>query len=121
MKVIARDYRKLDVWKKSHELVMDVYRITSQFPRQEQYGLTSQMRRAAVSIPCNIVEGCGRGGEVELSRFLSISLGSVSELSYQLFLACELEYMNTETGQPLIAKAEGIGRMLNAFIRKLQS
>ena len=82
-----QDYRKLDVWKKSHALTMMVYHITQEFPSDERYGLTSQIRRCCVSIPSNIAEGCGRSSNAELVRFLYIAMGSAQELDYQLYLS----------------------------------
>jgi four helix bundle protein len=79
-----RDFRKLKVWEKSHQLTLSVYEITGGFPDDERFGLTSQMRRACTSIPTNIAEGCGRDGHAELARFLQIAMGSASELEYQL-------------------------------------
>ncbi len=75
-----RDFRKLQVWQKSHQLALDIYRLTIDFPKSEQFGLTRQMRRAAVSIPANIAEGCGRETEREFQRFLHIAAGSANEL-----------------------------------------
>jgi four helix bundle protein len=76
----VRDFRKLQVWQKSHQLALDIYRLTIDFPKSEQFGLTRQMRRAAVSIPANIAEGCGRETEREFQRFLHIAAGSANEL-----------------------------------------
>jgi four helix bundle protein len=76
----VRDFKTLQVWSKSHELTLSVYKATATFPRDELYGLASQMRRAASSIPANIAEGCGRNGNAELSRFFQIAMGSASEL-----------------------------------------
>jgi four helix bundle protein len=84
---VLKDFRKLKVWEKSHHLALSVYQATSSFPDHEQYGLTSQMRRAAVSIPANIAEGYGRGGDAEFARFLQIASGSAAELQYQILLA----------------------------------
>ena len=91
-----RDFRKLKVWEKAHELVLEIYRVTAGFPREELYGMTSQLRRACVSIPANIAEGCGREGEAELRRFLRIGLGSANELEYHLFLAKDLRFLSPE-------------------------
>lgn len=85
-----KDFRKLKVWEKSHQLTLAIYENTSSFPQSELYGLTSQIRRSAYSIPTNIAEGSGRGSDAELARFLTIAMGSASELEYQLQLACEL-------------------------------
>ncbi|HJO82223.1 MAG: four helix bundle protein [SAR202 cluster bacterium] len=116
-----RDFRSLSAWQKSHELVMDVYRSTSGFPPSEQYGLTSQIRRSAVSIPSNIAEGCGRGGEAEFARFFQIALGSASELEYQLLLASELKYLPQEDHERLSSHTIEVKKMLTAFIRRIRS
>jgi four helix bundle protein len=91
-----QDYRKLKVWRKAHELALAVYEVTARFPRVEIYGLTSQMRRAASSVPSNIVEGCGRGTNAELMRFLYIALGSANEIEYQLLFARDLGFLPPE-------------------------
>ena len=82
-----RDFRELKVWEKSHQLALEVYSATTKFPKEELYGLTSQVRRSAVSIPANISEGCGRDSPAELLRFCRIAMGSASELEYELLLA----------------------------------
>ena len=79
-----RDFRELKVWEKAHRLTLQVYRITKDFPSDEQFGLTVQLRRAAASVPTNIAEGCGRDSERELARFMSIAAGSVSEVEYNV-------------------------------------
>src|SRR5436305_12833923 len=86
-----KDFRKLQVWEKAHQLALALYQVTASFPRDETYGLVSQIRRAAASIPSNIAEGCGRDGDPELSRFCIIARGSASELEYQLLLARDLK------------------------------
>lgn len=88
-----RDFRKLQVWEKSHLLTLNIYRITADFPRDEVYGLVSQMRRASSSVPVNLAEGCGRDGDTELRRFAQIALGSASELQYHLLLSRDLGYI----------------------------
>jgi four helix bundle protein len=93
-----RDFRGLAVWKNAHLLVLDVYRVTESFPKHELFGLTSQIRRAAASIPTNIAEGCGRDGNAELGRFLNIAKGSTSEVEYLLELARGLNYLESESG-----------------------
>lgn len=82
-----KDFKKLIVWKKAHEMTLNIYRTTKSFPKDEVYGLTSQLRRAASSIPANIAEGCGRNSDAELARFLQIAAGSASEVEYHLLLA----------------------------------
>jgi four helix bundle protein len=91
-----RDHRKLDVFKLADTLALEVYRCTHQFPRTEQFGITSQMRRCAVSVPSNIVEGCGRKTEIEFYRFLDIAFGSLRELGYLANLSGRLEYLSQE-------------------------
>jgi len=115
-----QDYRKLDIWKRSHNLTMSVYRVTSQFPNHEQYGLTSQIRRCCVSIPSNIAEGCGRNSNAELMRFLYIAMGSAQELDYQLFLASELNYISQETYQELKSDLTITSKMMNNFIHVIK-
>jgi four helix bundle protein len=88
-----QDFRKLKVWKQSHELTLDIYKLTVNFPQCELYGLTSQIRRASASIPANIAEGCCRGSDLDFARFLHISMGSASELDYHLLLAHDLNYL----------------------------
>jgi four helix bundle protein len=116
-----RDFRKLAVWEKAHAFVLDVYRITSGFPREEQFGLTSQLRRSALSIPSNIAEGCGRSSATEFARFLEIALGSASEAEYQLLLACDLTYLGDTDHRDLTAKVTEVKRMLTSLILKLRS
>jgi len=116
-----RDFRKLQVWEKAHQLALLVYTATGHFPRTELYGLASQMRRAAVSIPANIAEGCGRDGEAELGRFLQIAMGSASELEYEVLLAHDLGYLGDENHNRLADGASEIKRMLTAFLLKLKA
>ena len=94
---MTRNFRELKVWQEAHQLTLHVYRDTAGFPKDEMYGLTSQIRRSSVSIPANIAEGCGRSGDAELGRFLQIGMGSASELEYPLPLARDLNYLNTQT------------------------
>jgi four helix bundle protein len=90
-----RDFREIKVWEKAHGLTLEIYKATGGFPREEIYGLTSQMRRSSSSIPENIAEGCGRGGNAELARFLQIGSGSASELEYHILLARDLSFLPT--------------------------
>jgi four helix bundle protein len=85
-----QDFRDLRVWVLAHEVTLAVYRITAAFPREELFGLTSQIRRSAASIPANLAEGCGRNGNAEFARFCSIAMGSASELDYHLLLATRI-------------------------------
>lgn len=106
------DFKRLDVWRRSQKLVATVYRLTADFPAVERYGLSSQMRRAAVSISANVAEGCGRQGDVELRRFVRISLGSLSELECELLLADDLHYLETDACQRISTEIRLIRRML---------
>lgn len=115
------DYRKYNVWKKSHQLVLDVYSITSKFPKAEQFNLISQINRAVVSIPTNIAEGCGRETQKELIRFLYVSSGSTHELEYLLFLSTELKYLELEISKKILSDIDEIKRMLASLIRKIAS
>jgi four helix bundle protein len=114
-----QDYKKLKVWEKAHAFTVVVYKTTRAFPRDEIYGLTSQIRRCAVSVPSNIVEGCGRGSNPELVKFLHYALGSANELEYQLLLSRDLGYVSAEAHVPLAAVLE-IKRMLAALIVKIK-
>ena len=114
-----RDFKQLQVWEKSHAFTLSVYRGTSRFPKEELYGLTSQMRRAAVSVPGNIAEGCGRGGDGELGRFLRIAMGSASELEYYVLLARDLDFLTAAACGQLAEDVCEVKRMLTSFIQKL--
>jgi four helix bundle protein len=114
-----KDFRQLKVWQKSHQLVLALYETTASFPRAENYGLTSQIRRAAVSIPSNLAEGCGRNGDAELARFCCIARGSASELEYQLLLARDLKLIQPEEYEQLEQRTTEIKRMLTVFVQKL--
>lgn len=114
-----RDFRKLDVWHKAHQLTLAIYRSTCDFPRDELYGLTSQIRRASASIPANIAEGCGLRSNSELARHLQIGMGSASELEYHLLLAHDLGYLQDPDYTSLNASVIEVKRMLAPFINKL--
>jgi len=115
-----RDFRELMVWQKAHELVLDIYRHTREFPPDERYGLTAHLRKTATSIGSNIAEGCGRESEAELARFLSIAAGSASETEYQLCLAHDLGYLSHQTHENLDTQVNEAKRMLNSFTQKLR-
>jgi four helix bundle protein len=115
-----QDFKSLKVWQKAHQLTMAVYKATVGFPTEEKYGLTSQIRRACVSIAANIAEGVGRDSDGELGRFLHISMGSATELEYELFLAHDLGFLKTADYRPLDSNLIEVKRMLNAFIQKLK-
>jgi len=114
----ARTFEDLLVWKKAHAYVLEIYRITKQFPKSEVFGLTAQMRRAAVSIPANIAEGFKKRTPREKIRILNISQGSLEESRYYLILAEDLDYANTAMFLP---KLEEVSRMLEAYIRAIET
>jgi four helix bundle protein len=115
-----QDFKKLKVWEKGHRLTLAIYRLTAPFPKEEQYGLTSQMRRAAASIAYNIAEGCGRGGRTDFARFLQMASGSASELEYQLLLAFDLKFLSSEDYRKLASAVVEVKRMLTALIQRLK-
>jgi four helix bundle protein len=116
-----KDYKKLKVWEKSIELVLDIYKLTSGFPKSEQYGLTSQIRRCAVSIPINIAEGSGRESEGDFNHFLNISKGSSNELETQLIISSRLGFLNNENFTSCISVIEEIQKMLAGLQRSLKA
>jgi len=116
-----QDYTKLGVWQKSYTFCLDVYHVTRSFPKEELYGMVSQIRRAAVSIPANIAEGCGRHTDNDLLRFLDIALGSVAELDTLLRLAHDLDYFAAEDDRPLESRLLEIKKMLTALILKIRN
>ena len=116
-----RDFRRLQVWGKSHELTLRIYALTSEFPRQEIYGLTSQIRRACASIPTNIAEGCGRNSSPDFARFLQIAMGSASETEYLILLAHDLKYLNVDQHAELIDMIVSVKKMLTALLRNIKA
>ena len=116
-----KDFRQLKVWEKAHALVLVVYKATQAFPKHEMYALTNQIQRAAVSIPSNIAEGCGKDSDAELKRFLLIAMGSASEVEYLLLLAHDLAYLPDEPYQTICANLVSLRKMLNSFIQKLKA
>ena len=116
-----QDFRELKVWAKSHQLTLGVYRNTVGFPREEQYGLTSQIRRACASIPANIAEGCGRSGNNELLYFLNIAMGSASELQYHLLLAKDLEFLGGDDYGRLRDTLTEVKQMLTPLVKRIRS
>jgi four helix bundle protein len=115
-----RSYRDLDVWQKSMKLAVAVYKTTADFPKHELYGLSSQMRRAAVSVPANIAEGRGRWYRGEFAHHCAIARGSLMELDTYLELAIELGYLRKQSVAPALELVEELGRMLTALIRALR-
>jgi four helix bundle protein len=116
-----QDFKNLKVWQKSHQLTLSIYQTTRIFPKEELYGLTSQVRRSSASIPANIAEGCGRATNRELARFLQIAMGSASELEYHLLLARDLNIIELNNYENLHNNLIEIKCMLTSFIRKLKA
>lgn len=116
-----QDFRKLDVWREAHASALAVYSATQTFPSSERFGLTSQMRRSAASVPTNIAEGCGRHTPTDFARFLDIAAGSVSEVDYQLLLARDLGYLAPEAHRKLSDQTQRIRRMLASLIRRVRN
>jgi four helix bundle protein len=117
----GQNYQDLIVWQCTMDLVTAIYTATKEFPREELYGLTSQLRRAAVSIPSNIAEGQGRGADAELVRFLRIAHGSLREAETQILIAERLAYLTNEKVSQIMKIASEVGRMLNGLIRSKTS
>ncbi|MBN1451011.1 MAG: four helix bundle protein [Anaerolineales bacterium] len=116
-----KDFRTLKVWEKSHVLVLVIYKETQSFPKNELYGITSQIQRAAVSVPTNLAEGCGKDSDAELGRYFKIAMGSSSELEYLLLLAHDLGYLADYQYNQLQTALVEVRKMLNAFIQKLKA
>ena len=116
-----KNFRDLQVWHKAHSLTLASYRITNTFPKQEMYGLTSQIRRCAASVAANIAEGCGRRGNGEFFRFLNIALGSASDLAYHFLLAHDLNFVSEESYKRLDHSVVEIKRMLGSLVAKVQA
>jgi four helix bundle protein len=112
-----RDFRQIRVWEKAHQLTLEIYKVTAHFPKEELYGLTSQIRRASASIPANIAEGFGRGGNVELARFLQIGMGSAFEVEYHLLLAKDLGLITKEVNDRLEARIIEVKRICRPFVK----
>jgi four helix bundle protein len=115
-----KDFRTLTVWQKSHNLAVMIYQNTKTFPKEELYGISSQLRRAIVSIPTNIAEGCGRGSDKDFAKFAQIAVGSASESEYLILLSNELNYIEKDVSEQLIEKVCEIKRMLTSLIKNLR-
>jgi len=115
-----KTHKDLDVWKKGIEFVALIYKTTSSFPKEEMYGLTSQIRRSAVSIPSNLAEGAARKHENEFRQFLYISLGSAAELETQLIISNMLGYLTNEKSQALLTELNTISKMLQGLIKSIK-
>ena len=116
----TRNYRDLVAWQKAMDLVVEVYQMTKKFPQDERFGLTGQIRKAAVSVPSNIAEGNGRAHRAEYIHMLTYARGSLMELETQLAIAVRLEYSNREEAIPLWELTQDVGRLLNGLIRSLK-
>jgi len=115
-----RDHTKLKAFQLADELALLVYRATGGFPREEQFGLVAQMRRAGISVASNIVEGCARHTEADYLRFLDVAFGSLRELEYQAVLAQKLGYVRKNVAEPLLAQCTATSKVLAALIRSLR-
>jgi four helix bundle protein len=114
-------FKDLKVWEEAHQLVLNIYRITSEFPKEEIYGLTSQIRRASSSIPANIAEGFGRYSTKEYIQFLTIARGSLEEVNYFLFLSKDLQYITENNYLSFSESVDNIRKMLNGLIKSLRN
>lgn len=116
-----RNYKKLEVWNLSKERAIDLYQITINFPKEEVYGLTNQIKRSSISIPANIAEGNGKNSDAELNKFLKIAMGSASELETLLIIANELNYLKKDDFRKLNQKLEIIKKMINSFLNRIKA
>ena len=114
-----RDFKTLAIWQRSHTLTLKVYKYTRTYAKEKLFGLTSQMRRSASSIPTNIAEGSGRDSDAEMKRFLVIARGSASELEYQLILSHDLAYLSDDAYEELHAELNEIQKMIYYFVRNM--
>ena len=114
-----RNFQELSIWVKSHSLTLKIYSATKSFPKEEIFGLTSQMRRSSSSIPTNIAEGCGRNSNPDFKRFLTIATGSSSELEYQLILSRDLKYLSESVFKELEKEIIEIRKMIHSFIKNI--
>ena len=116
-----KDCRQLKVWEKAHQVALAIYKATKEFPKEELYGLTSQIHRASMSIPTNISEGCGRNTDAEFARFLQIAMGSASETEYQLLLSHDLGFLSKEQYDKLNSDVTDVKRMLASLLKTLRA
>lgn len=118
---MKHNFKRLTIWQKAREFVKSIYEISQQFPKEEQYGLNAQIRRAAVSIPSNIAEGCGRSTNKQLVQFLGISTGSSCEVETQLYLAHDLEFIDEAELKEILLQSEELRKMIVGFSNRLTS
>lgn len=116
-----QDYKKMKIWQKAHLLVLHMYKLSSAFPKEENYGLTSQLKRAITSVPANIAEGAGRNTNLDFAKFLNIALGSLNESSYYLLLARDLNYLHNDEFQKLDKEISELKAMLIGFISAVRN
>jgi four helix bundle protein len=116
-----KDFRDLKVWQRAHQITLAIYRSTRNFPREETYGMVSQLRRCSSSVAANIAEACGRSGNAGFGRFLTVAMGSASELEYFLLLARDLAYLSRENHEAVAQDVVEMRRMLNRLLSKVQA
>ena len=116
-----RDFRKLEIWKRSHKAALLLYKVTQEFPTEEKYGLTNQIRRAGVSLPSNIAEGCGHESKKEFARYLQLAAASTSELQYQLILVHELFYLQEDQYEELANIIEELKKMIFVCTKRIRA
>jgi four helix bundle protein len=117
----VQNFRDIKVWQKGHQLTLDVYKLTNAYPKSELFALTSQMRRAAMSVPANVAEGCVQSSDAGFAKFLYHPLGSASELEYYFELSKDLEFIKPDAYETLFKKVTEVKRMLTPFINKLKA
>jgi four helix bundle protein len=115
-----QDFRNLEVWRRAHQLTLEVYRTTKRFPDDERFGLTSQLRRASSSVEANLAEGSARGSDADFARFIQIAVGSVCEVDCHLLLAKDLGYLETEPYERILVVVQEVRRMLIALLKTLR-
>jgi four helix bundle protein len=116
----VKDFKELNVWKKAHEMTLSVYALSRSFPKEELFGLTSQVRRSSASAAANIAEGCGRRSDGEMSRFLHIAYGSATELEYHLLLARDLHLLSEQAFEATMRQVDEVQRMLTSLIKRVR-
>jgi four helix bundle protein len=117
----VQHFRNLKIWQRSHQLVLDLYKLTTGFPKDERFGLTSQLRRSAASVPTNIAEGAKRSGQQDFARFLNIAEGSLSETEYLVVLSSDLGYLPAARSSDLLEEIAEVARMLNSLRAKINA
>ncbi len=116
---MKHNFRELKIWQRSKDLAIEVYTLTKDFPKEEVFGLTSQLRRCSISIPSNIAEGCGRNTTKHLLNYLNISMGSLAELETQMIISIELKFITTEKGNSILKEIDEIQKMIAVFMTKV--